>query len=174
MKTLLFYCQHVLGVSHLVRSIAIARGLTRTFKVYFVNGGEAIHDFPIPAGIEMINLPAIKTDLGGRELQVPSRFESVEETLVYRQRRLFELCDRILPEVVIIEQFPFRRHRFSTELIPLIERARAYGAKISCSLRDIVATRRHQIRYEAKVCKLINRYFDQLLIHGALHNRAMN
>ncbi len=166
MKTLLFYCQHILGIGHLIRSMAIARGLTQDFNVYFVNGGEVIDNFPIPEGVEVINLPAIKTDHNFRELQVPDRFDDVESTLEYRRDRLLEVCDRIRPDVVVIELFPFGRRRFSTELIPLLERAKGYGAKITCSLRDIVVTKQDRDRHEAKVCKLINRYFDQLLIHG--------
>ncbi|MEM8614946.1 MAG: glycosyltransferase [Cyanobacteria bacterium P01_H01_bin.105] len=166
MKTLLFYCQHILGIGHIIRSMAIARGLTQDFKVYFVNGGEVIQDFPIPEGIEVINLPAIKTDQNFRELQVPEGFADVESTLEYRRDRLLELCDRIRPSIVMVELFPFGRRRFSTELIPLVERAKDYGAKITCSLRDIVVTKQDQERHEAKVCKLMNRYFDQLLIHG--------
>ena len=166
MKTLLFYCQHILGIGHLIRSMAIARGLTQDSKVYFVNGGEVIQDFPIPEGIEIINLPAIKTDANFRELQVPDGFADVESTLEYRRDRLLEICDRIRPAVVMVELFPFGRRRFSTELIPLLERAKQYGAKVTCSLRDIVVTKQDQARHEAKVCKLMNRYFDQLLIHG--------
>ncbi|NET32948.1 MAG: glycosyl transferase [Cyanothece sp. SIO1E1] len=166
MKTLLFYCQHILGIGHLVRSMAIAQGLTDTFNVYFINGGEVIEDFPVPPGVEVINLPPIKTDAGFRELQVPEGFADVEAALTYRRDRLLELCDRVRPDGVMVELFPFGRRRFSTELVPFLERARAYGAKISCSLRDIVVTKQDQARHEAKVCKLMNRHFDQLLIHG--------
>ncbi|MEM1255510.1 MAG: glycosyltransferase [Cyanobacteria bacterium P01_H01_bin.21] len=166
MKTLLFYCQHILGIGHLIRSMAIARGLTQDFKVYFVNGGEIIQNFPIPDGVEVINLPAIKTDQNFRELQVPEGFADVESTLEYRRDLLLEVCDRIRPSAVMVELFPFGRRRFSTELIPLLERAKNYGAKTICSLRDIVVTKQDQARHEAKVCKLMNRYFDQLLIHG--------
>ncbi|NEQ52066.1 MAG: glycosyl transferase, partial [Leptolyngbya sp. SIO3F4] len=166
MKTLLFYCQHILGIGHLIRSMAIAHGLTQDFKVYFVNGGEVIQDFPIPDGIEVINLPAIKTDPNFRELQVPEGFTDVNETLAYRRELLLEVCDRIRPSAVMVELFPFGRRRFSTELIPLLEQAKEYGAKTICSLRDIVVTKQDQARHEAKVCKLMNRYFDQLLIHG--------
>ena len=167
MKSLLFYCQHILGIGHLIRSMAIAQGLTDRFNVYFVNGGEVIQDFPIPAGVEVINLPAIKTDPGFRELQVPTGFADVDAALEYRRDRMLELCDRIRPDVVMVELFPFGRRRFSTELVPLLERAKSYGAKISCSLRDIVVTKQDQARHEAKVCTLMNRHFAQLLIHGA-------
>ena len=166
MKTLLFYCQHILGIGHLIRSMAIAKGLTPYFKVYFINGGEVIDNFPVPDGVEVVNLPAIKTDPSFRKLQVPKGFIDVESTLEYRRDQMLELCDRVRPDVVMAELYPFGRRRFSTELVPLLERALSLGAKISCSLRDIVVTKQDQERHEAKVCKLMNRHFDQLLIHG--------
>ena len=166
MKTLLFYCQHILGMGQLVRSMAIAQGLTSDFKVYLVNGGETIQDLPMPEGIELINLPAIKTDPKRRKLQVPKGFADIDAALAYRRDRLLELCDRIHPSVVMVERFPFGRRRFSAELIPLLERAKAMGAKTCCSLRNIVMTQQKQHRHEITVCKLMNRYFDQLLIHA--------
>jgi predicted glycosyltransferase len=39
-KTLLFYCQHSLGIGHLFRSFAIAEALSRSFRVVFVSGGK--------------------------------------------------------------------------------------------------------------------------------------
>ena len=38
--------------------------------------------------------------------------------------------------------------------------------KIVSSLRDIVVTKTNQEKYENKVCRLMNQYFDMLLIHG--------
>lgn len=35
-----------------------------------------------------------------------------------------------------------------------------------CSLRDIVVTKQDQAKHEQKVCQLMNRYFDLLLVHG--------
>ena len=37
---LLIYCQHSMGLGHLVRSWAIADALSATFRVVFVSGGE--------------------------------------------------------------------------------------------------------------------------------------
>jgi len=36
---LLFYCQHSLGMGHLIRSFSIADGLAKHFEVVFLNGG---------------------------------------------------------------------------------------------------------------------------------------
>jgi predicted glycosyltransferase len=79
---------------------------------------------------------------------------------------LLEACSRFTPDILIIELFPFGRRRFSFELIPLIEKAKSLGAKIVSSVRDIVVTKQNQQRHEEKVCRLINQYFDMLLIHG--------
>lgn len=168
MKRLMFYCQHILGMGHLVRSMEIVRGLVDEFQVCFVNGGEIIREFEVPAGIEVVNLPAIKTDAEFQILQAVDDSLTLAEVQELRKTQLLDLCDRLQPDVLMIELFPFGRGKFSFELIPLMAQVRSHkpSAKVVCSLRDIVVTKRDQIKYEAKVCKLINQYFDLLLVHG--------
>lgn len=166
MKRLMFYCQHILGIGHLIRSMEIVKGLTPEFQVCFINGGEIVRELPAPAGVEIINLPPLKTDSEFRALQAPPEFDSVESVMECRKQLLLQVCDRFCPDVLVVELFPFGRRKFSPELIPLIERARGLGAAVVSSLRDIVVTKQDQERHEAKVCKLMNRYFDLLLIHG--------
>jgi len=166
MKRLLFYCQHILGIGHLIRSMEIVKGLTDDFQVCFINGGEAIADFPIPPNVEMVQLPALKTDTEFSELQIPAGFDSLDAVFATRRDCMLATVQRFQPDVLMVELFPFGRRRFSAELIPVIEATREGGAKIVSSLRDIVVTKQDQARHEAKICKLMNRYFDLLLIHG--------
>lgn len=166
MKRLLFYCQHILGIGHLVRSTEIVRGMTDDFEIYFVNGGEVVEGLQPPQGVEMINLPPLKTDTEFRELELPTGFDTLEAVFEWRKGELLALFDRVQPDVLMVELFPFGRRRFSTELIPLLERANAAGTQVVCSLRDIVVTKQDQARHEEKICKLINRHFDLVLIHG--------
>lgn len=168
MKRIMFYCQHILGMGHLVRSMEIVRGLLKDFQVCFINGGEIIKKFPLPSEVEIINLPAIKTDSEFQELQVVDSSYTLAEAQEIRKNSLLEIYDRTQPDLLIIELFPFGRRRFSFELIPLLERIKQDGnkTKVVSSLRDIVVTKQDQARHEAKVCKLINQYFDLLLIHG--------
>ncbi len=42
MKSLMFYCQYVFGMGHLVRSLEIARALVRDFDVTFIAGGDPV------------------------------------------------------------------------------------------------------------------------------------
>jgi predicted glycosyltransferase len=166
MKRLMFYCQHILGIGHLIRSMEIVKGLIPDFEICFINGGEVIQDFPIPPGVTMVNLPAIKTDSEFRELYVPEGFETAESLMQVRKAQMLDIVERFRPDILMVELFPFGRRRFSTELVPLIETAKAINTKIVCSLRDIVVTKQDQTRHEAKICQLMNQYFDLLLVHG--------
>ena len=166
MKTLLFYCRPILGIGHLMRSMAIAHGLMQDFQVYFVNGGESIQEFPIPQGINVISLPIVKTGIDMGRPQVEEPCLETGATFEHRRDLLLELCDRIHPDAVMLEAFPFDHHQVAAELIPLLEWAKSHGAKTICSLRDIVVTSQGRAKYEAKVCQLLNRFFDQLLLQS--------
>ncbi|MBD2325373.1 glycosyltransferase [Alkalinema sp. FACHB-956] len=168
MKRLMFYCQHILGMGHLVRSMEIVRGLTQEFQVCFINGGEIINGFDIPAGVEVVNLPAIKTDAEFRALQVVDSDLDLAAVEAIRRAQLLQVYHQFQPDVLMIELFPFGRRKFSFELIPLLDAIQADDrkTKVVCSLRDIVVTKQNREKHEQKVCTLINQYFDLLLIHG--------
>ncbi|MBE7472496.1 MAG: hypothetical protein DPW09_19610 [Anaerolineae bacterium] len=166
MKKVMFYCQHVLGMGHFMRSMALIRGL-KEFQVCFLNGGEMIPGFEFPDSVEVVNLPPLKSDAAFKEIQGVDG-QSLAEIQQARVRRLLAEFERFQPDVVIIELFPFGRKKFAFELIPLLARIRLKGSavKVVCSLRDILISRPDQARYEAQVCALMNRYFDALFIHA--------
>jgi predicted glycosyltransferase len=166
MPKLMFYCQHILGMGHLIRSIEIVKGLIPNFQVCFLNGGEIIEQFEFPKEIEVVNIPAVKTDAEFTELTPVDDNFTMEELEVIRRDVLLYHCDRFQPDILVIELFPFGRRRFSFELIPLMEKARSMGTKIVSSVRDIVVTKQDRERHEEKVCRLINKYFDLVLVHG--------
>ncbi|NJO98758.1 MAG: glycosyl transferase [Pleurocapsa sp. CRU_1_2] len=166
MKKVMFYCQHILGMGHLIRSVEIVRGLIPDFQICFINGGQVIKEFEFPSEIEVVNIPAVKTDSEFTELTPVDNSLTMSELETIRTKMLLDVCDHFQPDILIIELFPFGRRRFSFELIPLMEKAKAMGAKIVSSVRDIVVTKQNQQRHEEKVCRLINKYFDMLLIHG--------
>ncbi|MGL5876124.1 MAG: glycosyltransferase family protein [Xenococcaceae cyanobacterium] len=166
MKKIMFYCQHIVGMGHLIRSTEIIRGLVSDFQVCLINGGEIIDEFPLPPSVEVVNIPAIKTDAQWKELQPVDSSLSLKEVQLRRTEQILNVFERFKPDILILELFPFGRRRFSFELIPLLEKAKAAGTKIVCSLRDIVVNQNDRQRHEEKVCNLIDRYFDLLLVHG--------
>jgi predicted glycosyltransferase len=166
-KRILFYCQSLLGIGHFIRSRELLFAL-RDFEVCFLYGGEVVPEFKLPDGVEVVYLPALKSDAKFQQLYVVNGSDSLQEIQARRKDLLLAAFDRFAPDVLLIELFPFGRKKFNFELAPLLAHARETrpDTKIVCSLRDILVRRTDQARYEAEVCAVINRYFDLLLIHA--------
>jgi len=163
---ILHYTQHVLGIGHLFRSLAIDRALAPA-TVHLVTGGPEVA-MDVPANVRHHPMPALKMDSAFREVQTVDRDADLEATWRKREAILLDLLHRLEPEVILVEMFPFGRKRFSRELLPLLDAngARAKPARVLCSLRDILVEKEDQAAFEAKVLKWLNRYFDGVLVHA--------
>jgi predicted glycosyltransferase len=167
--TLLFYCQHSLGIGHLTRSFALATALQHGFRVVFLNGGRLPPGLPVPAGVEIIDLPPLGMDDGHT---VVSR-DSTHDVAQARQRRREIIESTVLhlkPALLLVELFPFGRKKFADEILPMIRLARRQAgtpAKVVCSLRDIlVDARPDQQHHDDRARWLTDRYFDAVLVHA--------
>src|SRR6266478_9802704 len=168
MNRVMFYCQHCVGFGHLVRSSAIVRALARKFSVMFVTGGPSVTGFELPSGVDVVRLPEIQTDAEFECLQVCDSTASLEETQVLRKDLLIRSFDSFGPDVVITELYPFGRKRFAFELIPLLDHARRRKGRtaVVSSVRDVLVAKKDEGRHEARVSKIINKYYDLVLVHG--------
>lgn len=163
--TILFYCQHSLGMGHLVRSLALADSLSIVFRVVLLNGGKLPRRLKVPANIEIINLPPLGFDENSRLVSRDGR-RSVERAQALREKLILQIYRSEKPQVVLIELFPFGRKKFANELIPLLEEAKG-KSKIVCSLRDIlVGQRKDQAKFEERAIETANRLFDAILVHS--------
>ncbi|MBO0800860.1 MAG: glycosyl transferase, partial [Blastocatellia bacterium] len=153
---------------HFIRSAEIVRSLAKAgCDVCFLNGGEIVPGFELPAAVEMINLSPLKADAEFRDIQTIDGL-GLDEIKEMRKRRIIDEYERLVPEVLVIELFPFGRLRFGDELIPLLELAKFSGrfTEVVCSLRDILVGKRAQRQFEEYACQIVNRYFDLLLVHS--------
>lgn len=166
-KRVLFYCQSLLGIGHFIRSRELLFAL-RDFEVCFLYGGEAVPGFNWPDWVEVVYLPALRSDTAFENLYVVGSQTSLEEVQAQRKELLLATFDRFSPDILLIELFPFGRKKFNFELLPLLKRARETRPelKIVCSLRDILVRRASQAKYEAEVCQRMNQFFDLLLVHA--------
>ncbi|MBS1790437.1 MAG: glycosyl transferase [Acidobacteria bacterium] len=166
-KRVMFYCQSLLGIGHFIRSRELLFAL-RDFEVCFLYGGEVVPGFDWPDWVEVVYLPALRSDTAFERLYVVGEQASLEEVKTRRKELLLATFDRFLPDILLIELFPFGRKKFNFELLPLLTRARASRPelKIICSVRDILVHRPAQEKYEAEVCQRVNQFFDALLIHS--------
>ena len=168
-EPLLFYCQHSLGMGHLVRSLALAGALSERFRVVLLNGGKLPRGLAIPRGVEVVNLPPLGLDAEGRLVSRDGR-RTAERAKELRRTLILETYRRVRPRAVLVELFPFGRKKFAGELLPLLEEARSEPARrplIICSLRDIlVGKRAEQQKHDARASETANRYFDAVLVHS--------
>jgi predicted glycosyltransferase len=166
---LLFYCQHSLGMGHLVRALTLAATLAEKFTVIFLNGGRFPDNTVPPEGIEIINLPPLGMAEDNTLYSQNTNF-SLDEAQAIRKQTILAAFHDYQPNAVLIELFPFGRKKFAGELLPLLKTAKRCEKNrplVLCSLRDImVNARKDQTRHDDRARWLVDRYFDGVLVHS--------
>jgi predicted glycosyltransferase len=157
--SLLFYCQHSVGLGHLMRSYALCEALTTRFGVTLLAGGDLPDGIAPPPGVDLVALPP----LGVQKTGFGARHGDVERTWELRHRRILMALGRVQPKVVLVELFPFGRAKFARELVPLLEEARTMGSFTGCSLRDILVSGDRERDDRAK--QLADAHLDAVFVH---------
>jgi predicted glycosyltransferase len=164
--TVLFYCEHSLGLGQLVRSLALAAALTRDFRVVLLNGGRLPRGTVVPEGVELVPLPPLSTGADGALVSGDGR-RSVARTIEVRRERILHVQRAIAPDLVLVERFPFAGREFHGELMALLHAARASGARTVCSLRDILpGPVAGQARGGDGAGRLAGELLDAILVHA--------
>lgn len=164
---ILVYCQHVLGIGHYFRILEICRALDR-HEVVLVSGGEPV-DVPLPPHVREVRLGGLmmRPDFSGVFTTEAGR--SVEGVQAERKQHLWSVMAAETADIFLVELYPFGRKAFRFELNPVLQGLRQGGlppAKVVCSLRDILVEKEDQAGYEKQVLKVLNTYFDALLLHA--------
>ena len=166
---LLFYCQHSVGLGHLVRSFALAGALAERFRVVLLCGGRVPGSLRPPPDVELVALPPLGVGSNG-DFTSHDAGLSVEDARTVRREAILATFRALQPEALVIELFPFGRAKFAKELLPLLEEARTGTAQpplVTCSLRDILVGRRaDQAAHDERACRIANRHFDAVLVHS--------
>ncbi len=164
---ILFYCQHVLGIGHLHRSLEICKALTG-HDVLLVLGGPPIQ-LIFPDHIRIFQLPGLQMDENFKNLLPVNPDESLEEIKTKRQNLLFKIFKEEQPDIFLVELYPFGRKAFRFELEPIltgIRNGNLFPAKTVCSVRDILVEKKAQKKYENRVLSQLDSFFDAVFVHG--------
>lgn len=166
----LVYCQHSVGLGHLVRSLAVAGALAERFRVVLASGGPVPDGLAVPPGVEVVQLPPIgSADGSATSLVSLDPAVTAEQAWARRAEILGGLLAGLRPVVVMVELFPFGRRAFAGELLPLLQAARAMVPRpvVVSSVRDIlVAGGPDQQRRDDVAAGRLRELFDAVVVHA--------
>jgi predicted glycosyltransferase len=161
------YCQHVLGIGHLFRSLEICRSLS-DHEVILVTGGPRV-DTNLPAHVREVRLPDLQMNHEFKGLYSSQKNFDLDQIKEQRQRRFFNLFEKEKPDVFLVELYPFGRKAFRFELDPLLQaigERRLPACRVVCSVRDILVEKEDAAKHELRAVNTLNRYFDAVLVHA--------
>jgi len=164
----MFYVQHLLGIGHVKRGAVVARAMVDAgLEVTVVLGGRpvAIADY---GAASLLHLPsAIAKDETFRVLLDENDIPIDDAWKAERKKRLFAAYDKIKPDVLLFELFPFGRRQFRFELVPLLEaiHAQAERPRIVSSVRDVLV-QKFKEKSNQEMIAMATDYFDTILVHG--------
>lgn len=164
---IVYYCQHVLGVGHFLRSLEICKALD-THEVLLVTGGPEIN-IQFPSHIRELLLPGIRMDQEFKSLLAVEENISIDKVKQTRQGLLIETFKKEAPDIFIVELYPFGRKAFRFELDPILDGIRnreLSPSRVICSLRDILVEKKDTVSYENRVINILNKCFDAVLVHS--------
>jgi predicted glycosyltransferase len=163
----LFWVQQLLGSGHLKRAATLARAMAdEGLEVTLAAGGMPMPSL-LPAGIEVVQLPAIRTSDPSFAQLVDAAGRALDDAIWQeRQARLQHLLAERRPQVLITEMFPFGRRAFRRELLPLLEAAAAMRPRPwrLCSVRDILV-KKPTLEGYAWMRDLALAHYDRILVH---------
>lgn len=164
---LLFHVQHLLGIGHLRRAALVGAALADAgFAVTVAQGGMPGAPFGFGKA-EVVQLPPLRTldeafgglvDAAGRPLDAAGE--------AARRDALLGLYERVSPDLVLLESFPFGRRQMRFELLPLLERLSRERPRprVAVSIRDILQGRKPE--RERETVALVRAHVDRVLVHG--------
>ena len=165
---IVFYCQHVLGVGHVFRSLEIVRALA-PHKVILVTGGDEV-EFEPPENMVREQLPGLMMSPDFKTfIPMEQTAQDVDEILARRLARFEAIMAEYRPDIFLVELYPFGRRKFQFELLPILQGVNAsrWGrCKAVCSVRDILVEKDNPAKYVSRVNPVLNGHFDAVLCHA--------
>lgn len=162
------YVQHLLGVGHLSRALALSQGLIAAgCPVTLASGGFPAPNLPRDPRLHWVQLPPVRARDATFTLLENDAGQPIDDGWrEARRRALLSAYAETKPQILITELYPFGRRMMAFELLLLltVAKAAAQPPLIVSSVRDILATSKPERM--AATCDLVRRYYDLVLVHG--------
>lgn len=160
----LFYCQYLVGIGHLMRSLRISKSLLKQFDIDFLQGGHDL-DFTLnDSHFNLIHLPPLGLEDPSTHLD-QHEMESLQTTFQQRKEKIHTL--NFPYDFLITEIFPFRRWpQFKNEVETLIKQVKKHNPNclITCALRDSFSQPNKE--KDKAIFDFVRQYYDYIFVHA--------
>lgn len=162
----LFWVQHLLGTGHLRRAVAIARAAAdQGLDVTILSGGPSLRHLDCGTA-KLEQLPPLRAiDEAFSGLAQPDGSAVTPAFLAARREAALVILDTCRPDLLVTETYPFGRRQLREEALALVDAARASGAQIACSVRDILQRPSKPARHDEMLAIALERY-DHVMVHA--------
>lgn len=155
------------GLGHLRRCMTVAEALRAELpgaQVLITTGSPCATHFGIQDGIDIVKLPSVTKDAGGR--YVPrSLGTDLEPVLRMRRDILTQVHRSFAPDVLIVDH---QILGLGEELDQVLHEARRRGTRTLLGVRDIIDTREAVVRDwdRPRACLALREQYDRLCVYG--------
>ncbi len=167
-KQVLFYVQHLLGIGHLKRAATLCRAIEAAgLDVTLVSGGQVVPGLDAGAA-DFVQLSPVRSPDGSFRNLVNNDDDIIDDDFRdTRRRTLLDTFEKVRPDIIMTELFPFGRRQLGFEILPLLEAARKMRPRpyIVSSVRDILVEPGRPER-SAEMLDRVERFYDLVLVHG--------
>lgn len=152
----LLYCEVNRGLGHWVRTATLAKSFSKRFRTVLVCTGDLRDDIEIPPDVEFVRFQR------GAHYPCPAKKSGWGADLI-------EVLERVRPQAILIEYFPFGRTQSAVYLVPFLRAAQTMQPSplILSSVRDIQEQCLvEQEKFDRRVVQTVNRLMDGVLVHS--------
>ncbi len=163
-KKVLFYCQSLWGVGHLVRSLYLIESLLEDFEVVLLDGGTDWGRTISRPGFTHVRLPPFVSSPNSENVTSPFG-EQIDTVWAKRRNLIHATCGQSF-DVLITEYFPFARMKFHKEVEGMLECLRSINpsVKVFSSIRDILNENLMEESEEKN--QILRKYYHGVFVHG--------
>jgi predicted glycosyltransferase len=164
---LLIVVTHLLGSGHLSRALTLGKAFAaQGHQVSIASGG-----MPIPqldaSQVELVQLPPLRSD-GVNFSRLLNHDGQLADEDYHASRRtlLIETLDRLQPDVLITELFPFGRRSLKAEFQALLDHSKQLKIPLVLgSIRDILAPPSKPKKAQF-ADEMVAQFYDSILVHS--------
>jgi len=164
----LLHCHDSYGLGHLRRTLTLAAALRERFegsRVLVTSGSPCATHFPLPAGVDVVKLPAVTKTANGK--YAPRTLGGkLGQVVAMRSQILLAALRTFEPDAVVVDHQVLG---LEGELAPLLEEARRRGVRAVLGIRDIIDSP-ERVAAEwgrPEIRRALSTQYDRICVYGA-------